>query len=360
MSILLSPLTIKNTTLKNRIVISPMCQYTAVDGFANSWHLAHLGARAIGGAALIIQEATAVVPEGRITYGDLGIWKDEHIDKLKEIVDFVHTQDALVGVQLAHAGRKGSCQKPWDGGKQIPSNEENGWQTVGPSPVAFLEEYEKPLELDKAGIQNIINAFVTATKRVKAVGYDVVEIHGAHGYLFHQFFSPLSNFRTDEYGGSFENRIRFLLETVDAVKAEWGTEKPLFVRISATDWTEGGWTIEDSLKLATILKEKGIDAIDTSTGGNVLAKIPGNLGYQVPFAAQIKKEVGIITGAVGLINNPHQAEQILQDEEADLIFIARESLRNPNFPLYAATILGDEIIWPVQYERAIPTHGEWK
>jgi len=334
-----------------------MCQYSAEDGFANNWHLVHLGSRAVGGASLIIQEATAVVPEGRITYGDLGIWKDEHINKWKEIVSFIHQQGSLAGIQLAHAGRKASCEKPWLGGAQIASDHINGWKTVAPSAVAFTQNTEAPLALDKPGIGKIIDAFVQATKRCKVIGYDLLEIHAAHGYLLHQFYSPFCNHRTDEYGGSFENRIRLLLEITDAVKKEWGNEKPLFVRISATDWTEGGWTIEDSIRLSIELKKKGVDLIDTSSGGNVPgAKIPLTPGYQAAFAEKIKKEAGILTGAVGLITTPQQAEEILQKEQADFIFIARESLRNPNFPLYSAFILNDDVKWPEQYERAKTKH----
>ena len=355
MSKLLSPLTIRNTTLKNRITISPMCQYSSVDGFANDWHLVHLGSRAVGGAALVIQEATAVSPEGRITYADMGLWKDEHMEKLKQIVDFIHAQGALAGIQLAHAGRKASHQRPWDGGKLIPSNEPNGWQTVAPSPIPFNEGEEAPLELDKGGIQKIIDDFAAATERVIKVGYDVVEIHGAHGYLFHQFYSPLSNKRTDEYGGSFKNRARLLFEVTDAVRNVWSNDKPLFVRLSATDWTEGGWDIEDSVILSAMLRERGVDLIDTSSGGNVPhVKIPLKPGYQVEFAERIKTEANILTGAVGLITNPQQADMILEKAQADIILIARESLRDPNFPLHAAQILNDDIVWPVQYERSKP------
>lgn len=352
---LLSPLSIRNTTFKNRIVISPMCQYASVDGFANNWHLVHLGSRAVGGAALIIQEATAISPEGRISYADMGIWKDEHIVKLQEIVDFIHQQDALAGIQLAHAGRKASCEVPWKGGKQIPLHEPNSWQTVSPSALAFTENYETPIEMDKAAIEKVINDFVVATQRAKQVGYDVVEIHAAHGYLLHQFYSPLSNKRTDEYGGSFENRIRLLLEVTEAIKKEWGEEKPLFVRLSASDWIDGGWAIDDSVKLSKILKDKGVDLLDTSSGGNVpKANIPNIPGYQVPFAAAIKKQTGILTGAVGLITTPEQANEILIKEEADLILLARESLRDPYFPLHAAVALGDDIKFPLRYERAAP------
>ncbi len=355
MSKLFSPLIIRNTTLPNRITISPMCQYSSEDGFANDWHLVHLGSRAVGGAALVMQEATAVSPEGRITSADMGLWKDEQMEKLKQIVDFIHAQGALAGIQLAHAGRKASHQKPWEGGKLISSDQPNGWQTVAPSPIPFTEGNEAPIELDKAGIQKVIDDYIATTERAIKIGYDVVEIHAAHGYLFHQFYSPLSNKRTDDYGGTFKNRARILLEVTDAVRKVWGNDKPIFVRISATDWTEGGWDVEDSVILSAMLKEKGADLIDTSSGGNVPhAKIPVKPGYQVEFAERIKAEAGILTGAVGLITNAQQADMILEKEQADIILIARESLRDPYFPLHAAQTLGDEIAWPVQYERAKP------
>jgi len=333
-----------------------MCEYSSVDGFANDWHLVHLGSRAVGGAALVIQEATAVSPEGRITYADMGLWKDEQIEKLKQIVDFIHTQGALAGVQLAHAGRKGSHQKPWEGDKLILSSQPNGWQTVAPSPIPFAEGTEAPVELDKAGIQKVIDDYVAATQRAIKAGYDVIEIHAAHGYLFHQFYSPLSNKRTDEYGGTFKNRVRILLEVAEAVRSIWGNEKTLFVRVSATDWTENGWDVEDSVILAAMLKEKGVDLIDTSSGGIIPhVKIPVKPGYQVEFAERIKAEAGILTGAVGLITNAQQADMILEKEQADIILIARESLRDPYFPLHAASTLGDNNVqWPVQYERAKP------
>ncbi|TKK70882.1 NADH:flavin oxidoreductase/NADH oxidase [Ilyomonas limi] len=354
MSKLFSPLIIRNTTLKNRITISPMCQYSSVDGFANYWHLVHLGSRAVGGAALVMQEATAVSPEGRITYADMGLWKEEQIEKLKQIVDFIHAQGTLAGIQLAHAGRKASRQKPWDGGKFIPADEPYGWQTVAPSPIPFAEGDGLPAALDKTGIQKVIDDYVAAAKRAIKAGFDVVEIHAAHGYLFHEFYSPLSNKRTDEYGGTFKNRARLLLEVTEAVRNTWGNDKPLFIRISATDWTDGGWDIEDSVILSAMLKEKGADLIDTSSGGNVHAKIPLKPGYQVEFAERIKAEAGILTGAVGLITNAQQADMILEKEQSDIILIARESLRDPYFPLHAAQTLGDEIPWPVQYERAKP------
>jgi len=355
MSILFTPITIAETVLKNRIVISPMCQYSAIDGFANDWHLVHLGSRATGGAGLIMQEATAVTAEGRISYGDLGLWKDEQIAKLKQIVSFLHANGACAGIQLAHAGRKASCEVPWKGGHQLPVTDANGWQTVSASAQPFKDSDTVPLALDKQGILTLTDAFVQATHRAKAIGYDVIEIHAAHGYLLHQFYSPLSNKRTDEYGGSFENRVRLLIEITRAVKEAWGEQKTLFVRISATDWTAGGWSIEDSVKLAMLLKQEGVHLIDTSSGGNVpAAKIPSTPGYQVEFAGKIKTQTGILTGAVGLITSATQAEEILTNKHADLIFLARESLRNPNFPLTAAHELQADAKWPLQYERAKP------
>ncbi|MET0243116.1 MAG: NADH:flavin oxidoreductase/NADH oxidase [Flavitalea sp.] len=352
MSILLSAINIAGVEFRNRIVISPMCQYSSEDGFANDWHLVHLGSRATGGAGLIIQEATAVNPAGRISYGDMGIWKDEHIEKLKHIVSFIHAHGAKVGIQLAHAGRKASCEVPWKGGGQIKNDPIKSWETVSASAVPFKDTENAPIALDKQGIQAIVNDFAVAARRSLEAGYDVIEVHAAHGYLLHQFYSPISNKRTDEYGGSFENRIRLTLEVVEAVKNVWGS-RPLFVRISSTDWTEGGWTIEDSVELTKRLKAAGVHIIDASTGGNVpAAKIPVGPGYQVQFAERIKKETGIPTGAVGLITTPAQAEEILQKGEADLIFIARESLRDPNFAITAAFELGDDIPWLPQYERA--------
>jgi 2,4-dienoyl-CoA reductase-like NADH-dependent reductase (Old Yellow Enzyme family) len=350
---LFTPYKIKSVELKNRIVVSPMCEYSSEDGFANNWHLVHLGARAVGGAGLIITEATAVSPEGRISYADLGIYKDEHIEKLKEIIDFIHQHGAVAGVQLAHAGRKASHQTPWDGNKQIPSNEPNGWKTLAPSAVPFIATEEAPVELDKAGIEKVKADFKAAAARALKAGFKVIEIHGAHGYLVHQFLSPISNQRTDEYGGSFENRIRLLLEIISEIQQVWPDDLPLFVRISATEWTEGGWNIEDSVELAKLLKQVGVDLIDCSTGGNVAgAKIPLSPGYQVPFAEQVRKQGDIPTGAVGLITEAQQAEDILQAGQADLIILARELLRDPHFPLRAAHELGYDIKWPVQYERA--------
>lgn len=350
---LFSPIKIKNVELKNRIAVSPMCEYSAVDGFANNWHLVHLGSRAVGGAGLIITEATAVSPEGRISYGDLGIWKDEHIAKLKEISNFISEQGAVAGVQLAHAGRKASHDLPWTGGKQIPSAEENGWVTFAPSAIPFAESEEAPQELDREGIAKVVDDFRAATVRALAAGFKVIELHGAHGYLIHQFLSPLSNQRTDGYGGTLENRARLLLEIIEAVKEVWPQEYPLFVRISATEWTDGGWTIDDSVALAKILLEKGIDLIDTSTGGNVAgARIPLKPGYQVEFAEAIKNQAGILTGAVGLITTAQHADVIIQTGQADLVLLARELLRDPHFPLRAAHELGADVKWPLQYERA--------
>lgn len=350
---LFSPLTIKSVEFKNRIVVSPMCEYSSVDGFANNWHLVHLGARAVGGAGLIITEATAVSPEGRITFADLGIWKDDHIAKLKKITNFIEQHGAVAGIQLAHAGRKASHTQPWTGGKQLLPNDDNGWDTVAPSALAFTEGEIAPLELDGEGIGKVIADFKAAAVRSLAAGFKVAEIHAAHGYLVHQFLSPLSNHRTDEYGGSFENRVRFLLNIIDEINEVWPAEYPLFVRISASDWTEGGWTIDDSVALANILKDRGVDLIDCSSGGNVpRAQIPVKPGYQVHFAEAVKKQSGILTGAVGLITEAKQANDIIESGQADVVLLARELLRDPHFPLRAAHELGVEVQWPDQYDRA--------
>lgn len=352
MSKLLSPLTIKDITFRNRIAISPMCQYSATDGFANDWHLVHLGSRAVGGASLIIQEATAVSPEGRISPGDLGLYKDEHIEKLKSITSFIHQHGAIAGIQLAHAGRKASCAIPWKGVKQLKENE-GGWTTVSPTALTFNPEDDAPKELDLEGIKKVISDFKVAAQRSLQAGYKLIEIHAAHGYLIHQFLSPLSNRRTDKYGVSFENRIRLLLEIVESVQTVWPQNLPLFVRISATDWAEGGWNIEEAVRLSSILKQNGVDLIDCSSGGLVpYQKIQLGPGYQVAFAEQIRKETGILTGAVGLVTEAQQAEDILEKSQADLILIARTSLRDPYFALNAAKILGEDIEWPLQYKRA--------
>jgi 2,4-dienoyl-CoA reductase-like NADH-dependent reductase (Old Yellow Enzyme family) len=357
MSALFSSLKIRETTFKNRMAVSPMCMYSSDEGFATDFHLVHLGSRASGGFGLVLQEATAVSPEGRITYRDLGIWKDAHKDKLKQVVDFCHTQNAQIGIQLAHAGRKASHLPPYEGRKEVKPGEKNGWQTSSASALPFQKRENPPAALDKTGIQKVKDDFVAAAERAKEIGYDVVEIHAAHGYLLHQFYSPLSNHRTDKYGGSFENRVRLLLEVTQLVKAAWGEEKPLFVRISATDWTEGGWAIEDSVKLAKHLKNLGVDLIDTSTGGNVpKADIPTGPCYQVKFAEQIRKEADIMTGAVGMITTAEQSESILKEKKAEMIFYARESLRQPYLPFHAAKDLNDDTEWPIQYLRA---KNEW-
>ena len=350
---LFSPLTIRSITLPNRITVSPMCEYSSEDGFATDWHMVHLGSRAVGGAGLVITEATAVEADGRITAADLGIWKTEHIEMLARIASFVSSQGSLAGIQLAHAGRKASVAIPWDGGAALAPHATGGWQAVGPSSVPFLPNDPAPRELTVAEIQGLARSFAAAARRALTAGFDVIEIHGAHGYLIHEFLSPLSNFRTDEYGGAYENRVRMPLEIVTAVRAEIGPLVPLFLRISASDWTEGGWKIEDSVELARRAKALGVDLIDTSSGGNVAtAKIPLKPGFQVEFAARIRKEADILTGAVGMITTAEQAQAILDAGEADLIFLAREFLRDPYFPMHAAQKLGVPVRAPKQYLRA--------
>lgn len=352
MALLFEPLKIRQITLKNRIVVSPMCQYSSVDGFANDWHLVHLGTRAVGGAALVFTEAAAVSAEGRITLDDLGIWKDEHIGFLKRITGFLNENGAVAGIQLAHAGRKASHLSPWKG--RIPLKKEQGaWQTVAPSAIAFKEGEPVPKEMTAADIQELIKDFGNATRRAIEAGFEVFEIHAAHGYLINEFLSPLSNHREDEYGGSFENRARLLLEIVKEMRGIIKNQLPLFVRISATEWVKGGWTEHDSVALAIILKEHGVDVIDCSSGGNSAEqKIPVTPLYQVPFSEKIKKETGILTAAVGIITTAAEAEEILQEEKADLIVMARQFLREPYFPLHAAKQLGVDFPWPSQYERA--------
>lgn len=349
---LFSPLELRGITLKNRIVVSPMCQYSSIDGIANDWHFIHLGSRAVGGAALIMTEATAVTPEGRISPEDLGIWSDQHSEPLIKIVKFIESQGAIAGMQLAHSGRKGSTKKPWQGSGKVEINA-GGWQPVAPSAIAFADNYFTPHELSINEIKQIINAFGEAAKRALTAGFKVLEIHAAHGYLLHEFLSPLSNHRTDNYGGEFDNRIRFLLEVVTTVRNILPLEFPLFVRISATDWAENGWTINDSVKLAQQLKDIGVDLIDASSGGNISAvQIPVGPGYQTPFAEKIRQEVNIFTGAVGMITTPSQADHIIRTGQADVVIMAREMLRNPYWPLQAAEELGHEINWPSQYLRA--------
>lgn len=351
---LFSPLTLRGVTLKNRIVVSPMCQYSSDDGFANEWHMVHLGSRAVGGAALVIFEAAAVSPEGRITPQDLGIFRDEHVAKLREIVRFIHSQGALAGVQIAHAGRKASMSRPWVA-EHVAQEEEGGWPdaTVAPSATAFSDSYPQPHALDTAGILKVKQDFVAAARRASEAEFDVLEIHGAHGYLLHEFLSPLSNQRTDEYGGSFENRTRLLREIAAELRETW--TGPLFVRISASDWVQdrASWTIEQSVELSKAFKGMGVDLIDASSGGLASGvKIPLGPGYQVSFAEQIRHEAGIATGAVGMITEPEQADEIIRTGQADLVLLARELLRDPYWPLHAAKILKREIAWPSQYLRA--------
>lgn len=354
MSQLFTSLRLRDIELKNRIAVSPMCQYSSTDGYANDWHLVHLGSHAVGGAALVITEATAVSPEGRISPNDLGLWKDEHIIMLKRITDFIHQHGAVAGIQLAHAGRKASISPPWMGDKLVPESE-GGWQPVAPSDIAFSEDYAQPLALSIEGIKKVIDDFKHAAQRAIKAGFRIIEIHAAHGYLIHQFLSPVSNRRNDEYGGSFDNRIRLLLEIVEAVRTVWPEKYPLFVRISATDWLDSSdsWQLEDSIQLASILKSKGVDLIDCSSGGiapNI--KIPAKPNYQVPFADAVRNKADIATGAVGIIVKAQQAEDIISSRQADLVLMAREMLRDPYFPIHAAAELGYDIQWPVQYERA--------
>jgi 2,4-dienoyl-CoA reductase-like NADH-dependent reductase (Old Yellow Enzyme family) len=352
MTKLFQPLKIRSIELKNRIVVSPMCQYSSIDGFANDWHLVHLGTRAVGGAALIFSEAAAVSAEGRITPHDLGIYKEEHIEFLKRITDFIKGQNAVAGIQLAHAGRKASHHRPWEGNAAL-KEDENAWITQAPSTIPFREGEPVPHELSKEEIKKVIEDFKKAAVRAREAGFQTIELHAAHGYLIHEFLSPLSNHRKDEYGGSFENRARFLIEITEAVRSVWSEERPLFVRISATDWVDGGWNIEESVELCRILKSKAVDVIDCSSGGNSPAqKIPVGPMYQTPFAERIKKETGIMTGAVGMITTAEEAEDILTNEQADLIFLARQLLREPYFPLHAAHDFKVDIPWPPQYDRA--------
>lgn len=349
---LFRPLTIRSITFPNRIAVSPMCQYSSEDGFASDWHLVHLGSRAVGGAGLVMTEATAVEERGRISPQDLGIYRDEHIEMLSRITAFLKEQGAVPGIQLAHAGRKGSTYRPWDGSGEIPV-EQGRWQTIGPGAERFVNNYPLPTAMTHEDITQVVEAFRVATQRAFKAGFQVIELHAAHGYLVHEFLSPLSNKRTDIYGGSLQNRMRFLLEIVDASRAVWPKELPLFVRLSASDWTEGGLTIEDSVEIARELQRHGVDLIDASSGGNVAkARIPVAPGYQVPFAEQIRREANILTGAVGMITEPEQANEIISSEQADLVFLARELLRDPYWPRHAAQALQQDTAWPKQYERA--------
>ena len=349
---LFDPYLLGDVALRNRIAVSPMCEYSAVDGMPNDWHLVHLGSRAVGGAGLVFTEATAVSPEGRISPGDTGLWNDAQQDAWSRIAAFIAAQGAVPGIQLAHAGRKGSTEVPWRGGKALPSGQ-GDWTPVAPSAVPFSADYPMPHALDATGIARVIADFAAASERSRAAGFRVVEVHAAHGYLLHEFLSPLSNRRDDAYGGSLANRARLLREVIAAVRVAWPAPMPLVVRVSATDWMEGGWDIDECVQLCRWLREDGVDLIDCSSGGNVPdAKIPVAPGYQVPFAARIRREAGIATGAVGLITDARQAEDILERGDADLVFLARELLRDPYFPRRAATELGVRIEPPVQYGRA--------
>jgi 2,4-dienoyl-CoA reductase-like NADH-dependent reductase (Old Yellow Enzyme family) len=356
---LFDPLQVRDLVFTNRVFVSPMCEYSSSDGFANDWHFVHLGSRAVGGAGLVLTEATAVVPEGRISPQDLGIWSDDHIEALARITRFIHAQGSIAGMQLAHAGRKASTHRPWEGHGMVPA-ESGGWtDVVAPSAVRFTGGYPMPRALTSDGIREVVAGFAAAARRAREAGFRVLEIHAAHGYLIHEFLSPLSNHREDEYGGSFENRTRLLYEIIAAVRASWPERAPLFVRISATDWVEGGWSIEESVELARGLKSAGVDLIDCSSGGNVSrATIPAGAGYQTHFAEQIRREAGIMTGAVGMITSPAQAEHVIGTGQADAVLIAREFLRDPYWPLRAAAELRQSISWPTQYLRAAPADAQ--
>lgn len=349
---LFTPLTIGNVTLRNRIGMSPMCQYSAVDGFPTDWHLMHLGARAAGGVGLVILEATAVSPEGRISPFDLGIWSDDHIDALARLVKLIESLGAVAGIQLAHAGRKASVGRPWEGGKPVPPAA-GGWPVVGPTAEPFAPGYPTPTPLDQAGIAKVVSDFAAATRRALAAGFRWVEIHAAHGYLLHNFLSPLGNDRSDEYGGDLRGRARLLLEVTEAVRAAWPAELPLAVRLSCSDWTPEGLTIADTAEVARMLRERGVDLIDCSSGGIAPGiTIPTGEGYQVPFASHIRREAQIATAAVGLITRPEHADAIVRNGEADLVLLGRELLRDPHWPLRAARALGHNLAPPPQYLRA--------
>lgn len=353
MTHLFDPLTIKDITMRNRIGVSPMCQYSYQDGFSNDWQLAHLGARAIGGAGLVIAEATAVLPEGRISPNDVGLWSDEHIEPLAKVTDFLKKNGAVAGIQIAHAGRKACTNRPWDGGNSIDSTDSRWWKAVAPSSIPYSPKYQIPHALTLAEIEDLKNAFRKATERAVQAGFEWLEIHAAHGYLIHNFYSPLSNHRNDQYGGNFENRIRFLIEIISQVKIVWPENYPLTVRISGTDWVENGWTVEDSIDLARYLQKDGVDLIDCSSGGNSAeAKVPLSPGYQVHISEAIKKQTGMATAAVGLIATSQLAEAIINKEQADLVLLGREMLRDPQFAIQAAKELNQPLPVPNQYLRA--------
>ncbi|HZF14099.1 MAG TPA: NADH:flavin oxidoreductase/NADH oxidase [Thermoanaerobaculia bacterium] len=354
MSHLFAPLRLRSLALAHRILVSPMCQYSCAEGFSTDWHLVHLGSRAVGGAALVFTEATAVTAEGRISPEDLGIYDDRHVEGLGRIVRFVRGQGAAAGIQLAHAGRKASTPRPWAGGRAV-SPADGGWEPLGPTGTAFVEGYPVPRAATVAELSAVVASFRTAAMRARAAGFDVVEIHAAHGYLIHEFLSPLVNTRTDAYGGSYDHRVRLCLEVAAAVRSVWPEELPVFVRLSCTDWKAGGWDVEQSVELARRLGERGVDLIDCSSGGAVPhAKIPVGPGYQVPFAERLRREAGIATGAVGMITDPAQADAIVREGQADCVFLARELLRDPYWPLHAAQARGQVVPWPPQYVRAAP------
>ncbi len=355
MSTLFSPLRLRDVTLRNRVAVSPMCEYSSIDGYADDWHVVHLGSRAVGGASLVLTEAIAVTADGRISPEDLGIWQDAHVEQLARIARFCNGQGAAWGTQLAHAGRKASTKRPWDGQGAVP-RDQGGWTPVAPGTEPFDATYPMPKALDEAGIAAIVRAFADGARRTLDAGGSVVEVHGAHGYLVHQFLSPLVNRRTDRWGGSFENRTRLALEIVRAVRGVWPERLPLFVRLSATDWVDGGWDVEQTVALARLLRGEGVDLIDVTSGGAVPVPpgtIPVGPLYQTPFAERVRREAGISTGAVGMITEPADAEAIVADGRADLVFLARELLRDPYWPLFAARALGAEIAWPPQYQRAV-------
>lgn len=346
---------IRDVTFANRIAVSPMCEYSCDDGLANDWHLVHLGSRAVGGAGLVITEATGVLPEARISPQDLGIWCEAHVEPLARCVKFIHSQGGVAGIQLAHAGRKASTARPWEGGAKL-TPEQGGWsKVVAPSAIPFAVNYPMPVELTIDGIAEAVAGFGKAAQRALDAGFRVIEIHAAHGYLLHEFYSPLSNRRTDQYGGSFENRTRIVREVVEKVRSVWPERLPLFIRISCTDWAEGGWDIDQAVELARVVGKLGVDLIDCSSGGNVAdARIPIAPGYQVPFAERIRRDARIMTGAVGMITEADQAEKIIRGGQADIVLLARELLRDPYWPLHAAAKLGKTVAWPVQYLRAAP------
>ncbi|MET7853441.1 NADH:flavin oxidoreductase/NADH oxidase [Streptomyces avermitilis] len=359
MSALFEPYSLRDLTIPNRVWMAPMCQYSAAPegpatGAPNDWHFAHYAARATGGTGLIVVEATAVSPEGRISPYDLGIWNDTQVEAFRRITGFLVAQGTVPAIQLAHSGRKASVDRPWKGGAPLAADE-HGWQPLGPSPVAFDEKHPAPTELSVTGIRQIVGQFADAARRALAAGFEIAEIHGAHGYLINEFLSPHSNHRTDEYGGSYENRVRFALEVVDAVREVWPAGKPLFFRVSATDWLdEDGWTADDTVRFAAELQAHGVDLLDVSTGGNASGvRIPTGPGYQVPFAARVKAETSLPVAAVGLITDAEQAEKILANREADAILLGRELLRNPSFARLAARELGDDVHVPAQYHRSV-------